>query len=446
MPDVLPGNGLQSTLNGAITNVATTLTIQSADAANWPASGQYRAVLNQDPLNGPWEIVLVTGGQGTATLTVTRAAEPYNGIQTAQAWPNGGAIAAVLTKDGLAGTFLPLVGGTLSGNLIVSGTTNLVGSVVLGTTASTNAMVMVDGPFSAASTTHYGINAQVVFGSGATAFGIALAARVQTAAVAYTMGTAYALYARGPVLGAGSSLTTANGILVANQGAAGITNAYGIFINSQSGASTVNVGLQNNGTSQLQGAVSIGNTLAVTSTVSIGNQAPTAGILLNVVGAISGGGTEIGAKFVPQASAAATSVQGLYFQPTVNNAAVVGSAQGFYIDGPNFGTAACTNYYGLYVANQGRTGTTNAYGVYILAQSGAATLNYGMQIVSPGAAGANNAPLYISATSTGVFLRVDNTAITTAAAGTSGAAPAQVAGYLLINVNGTNQKLAYYNV
>src|SRR5215471_17510325 len=100
-PEVLPGNGLLSTLANAITAAATTLNIQAGDAANWPTSGVYRAVLCQDPLNGPFELVMVTGGQGSSTLTVIRAAESYNGNTTAYAWPVGTSISAVLTQGGL---------------------------------------------------------------------------------------------------------------------------------------------------------------------------------------------------------------------------------------------------------------------------------------------------------------------------------------------------------
>src|SRR5262252_5728181 len=100
-PEVLPGNGLLSTLANAITAVATTLNIQAGDAVNWPSSGVYRAVICQDPINGPWELVMVTGGQGSSTLQVTRAAESYNGNTTAYAWPVGTSISAVLTQAGL---------------------------------------------------------------------------------------------------------------------------------------------------------------------------------------------------------------------------------------------------------------------------------------------------------------------------------------------------------
>jgi len=99
--EVLPENGLTSTLNGAISNSATTVVIQTADAPNWPTAGNYRAVLWQDPVSGPWELVKVVKGQGSASLGVERAAEPYHGDQTARAWPSGTGIAAVLTQSNL---------------------------------------------------------------------------------------------------------------------------------------------------------------------------------------------------------------------------------------------------------------------------------------------------------------------------------------------------------
>src|SRR5947209_1429705 len=98
MPEIIPGNGLTSTLSGAITAAATTLGIQVADAPKFPTSGTYRCVLFVDANSGPWEIVTVTGGQGTANLTVTRASEPYNGVQTALAWGVGTKIVPVMTQ------------------------------------------------------------------------------------------------------------------------------------------------------------------------------------------------------------------------------------------------------------------------------------------------------------------------------------------------------------
>lgn len=113
MAEVLPGNGLASSLQSGMSAGATTLAIAAADAPKWPPSGEYRAVLCQDPTGGPFELVKVTGGQGTANLTVARAAEAYNGDQTARVWPSGTSIAAVITQASLqlaagGGITLPL--------------------------------------------------------------------------------------------------------------------------------------------------------------------------------------------------------------------------------------------------------------------------------------------------------------------------------------------------
>src|SRR5215510_3680640 len=104
MAEILPGNGLRTAVASDLSAGGTTLSITSADAAKWPTGGDYRAVLCQDPTNGPYEVVKVTGGQGTANLTVTRAAEPYNGDQTARAWVAGTAVSAVITHDSLQQT------------------------------------------------------------------------------------------------------------------------------------------------------------------------------------------------------------------------------------------------------------------------------------------------------------------------------------------------------
>jgi hypothetical protein len=99
--EVLPRNGLHSTLVAAVSSSDTDLTIEAASVADWPTEGEYRAVLWVDPTNGPFELVKIVGGQGTDTLSVERAAEVYNGDQTAYAWAAGTNIAGVLTEEGL---------------------------------------------------------------------------------------------------------------------------------------------------------------------------------------------------------------------------------------------------------------------------------------------------------------------------------------------------------
>lgn len=96
-------NGGSSTLNGAITNSATTVVIQTADIGKFPSSGTYRVAVT-DGTNT--EVMTVTGGQGTASLTVTRHSEAYAGASTSYAFASGSTIAQVLTVGGLS-AFLP---------------------------------------------------------------------------------------------------------------------------------------------------------------------------------------------------------------------------------------------------------------------------------------------------------------------------------------------------
>src|SRR5215471_9490241 len=286
--EVLPGNGLQSTLNGAITNAQTTLTIQSADASKWPASGAYRAVLCNDPVNGPFELVKVTGGQGTATLTVTRAAESYNGTATAVAWATGTTISAVLTNGSLNATYLPLAGGTLTGGLnfnadntydigigvfnnrprdlwlgrdaniyrdaIVSGRLMVSGVSSLGG-QTTYGHIGLFGSWQSYNTTstQYGMYLQPTFNSSAGS-GTAIHIDLQTVAATFSTNLTGVEIA-GPLPGTGVTVPNAYGVYISNMGKAAVTNAYGIYIQATSGAVTTNVGLYNGGSTLLNGSL-----------------------------------------------------------------------------------------------------------------------------------------------------------------------------------------------
>jgi hypothetical protein len=99
--EVLPGNGIESTLVNAIDDTDLTLQIQTDDVASFPSSGTYRINVHEDANDGPLEIMTVTGGQGTAVLTVTRASESFRGVQSANGWSSGAKIVPVLTRDGM---------------------------------------------------------------------------------------------------------------------------------------------------------------------------------------------------------------------------------------------------------------------------------------------------------------------------------------------------------
>jgi len=99
---------------------------------------------------------------------------------------------------------------------------------------------------------------------------------LRTTATSGSRGLLYNFYAEAPSIGATSTASTIYGLYVANQGNAGITNAYGVYIEAQSGSPTTNVGLRNGGTSILDGNVGIGVTPSVfTNTIKALQIGPT---------------------------------------------------------------------------------------------------------------------------------------------------------------------------
>lgn len=137
---------------------------------------------------------------------------------------------------------------TLAGDLTVSG-----GNVGVGGAASTDVGLSLVSSTSGA-TSQFGIYSSPLMSSAATVEGIANYAALRTAVASFTLASGYSIFVATPTLGVGSAITTQRGLYVANQGAAGITNAYGISISAQSGAASVNVGLLNAGTTLLTNA------------------------------------------------------------------------------------------------------------------------------------------------------------------------------------------------
>src|SRR5262245_59493385 len=81
-------NNPTTTLTGSMTNVATTLTVASASL--FPANAQYRIMIDS-------EIMIVTGGAGTTTWTVTRGQEGTSNVVHSAA----ATVSLVLTKGSL---------------------------------------------------------------------------------------------------------------------------------------------------------------------------------------------------------------------------------------------------------------------------------------------------------------------------------------------------------
>jgi hypothetical protein len=149
----------------------------------------------------------------------------------------------------------------VGGDLTVSG-----GNVGVGIASSSQVGVYVTGSNLSGGVDQWGVISTPTFSSAATTKGVGGLFRVTTAAAAYTMGLGYGVHVDAPTVGASSAITTNTGLRIENQGATGITHAYGIDIAAQSGAATTNVGLRNAGTTLLQGAVTITSNVAITGT------------------------------------------------------------------------------------------------------------------------------------------------------------------------------------
>jgi len=164
----------------------------------------------------------------------------------------------------------------VGGSIVAGGNITLSGTVGIGTAASGDIGLRVQSTLSVG-TNQYGfysyptVNAATVDGG---FFGVA-------AAASSSVGSAFSLRAYTPTLNAGAAISTIFGLKVENHGAAGVTNAYGIDISAQSGASSTNVGLRNAGTTLLT------NSTASTSTSS-GALVVSGGV--GVAGAIYAGG------------------------------------------------------------------------------------------------------------------------------------------------------------
>jgi hypothetical protein len=63
---------------------------------------------------------------------------------------------------------------------------------------------------------------------------------------------------------------------------------------------------------------------------------------------------------------------------TVSAAFTTPTGHSLLIEAPSLANTAVTTLYGIRIENQGQAKSTNAYGIYIAAQSGAATLNWGL--------------------------------------------------------------------
>lgn len=153
-------------------------------------------------------------------------------------------------------------------------------------------------------TGQYGLISQPTFSSAATTSGNGAYIQFTTAAAAFTMVDGRGLWLAAPTIGAASAITNYTGLFVPNQGAAGITNAYGIDIAAQSGAATTNVGLRNAGTTILgSSGTAISAIRSASATLNFGSIAAAASedLTITVTGAAVGDSVSHGLPAAPAA-------------------------------------------------------------------------------------------------------------------------------------------------
>jgi hypothetical protein len=303
----------------------------------------------------------------------------------------------------------------LGRNLSVAGTSQLSGVVGINIAPNPSYTLYVQGNMVVANTVGFGIlpatntgfNVNYNLTGGVAQVGMSLringdsqatseirgwSCQLGTTNATFNVGTISGIFVDGPILGTGATATTIRGVNVNNQGKAGITNAYGVYIANQTG-STNNWGLFNAGITAFDNQVYFntdntydigGNNAARPRYVVVGTELWVgANFDTSMAFGVFPNGTmtgtfQYGARIFPKFSTAATGwiavieggvelLAGSANTPNVVNwsvaAPVIGAGR----------TAG--NVIGLYINNQGGAGIASAYGIQILNQSGASTNN-----------------------------------------------------------------------
>ncbi len=270
-----------------------------------------------------------------------------------------------------------------------AGNVTIRGNVGSGGQAATAAVgLLVGGGSTTGSVTQQGVYGRVIGDSGATNEIAAVVADPQTVAASFTAAQVFGFHAKAPTIGAGSTVTTAAGVWIDSVVGAG-TN-YGIRIGVPSGGTT-NIGLLNNGTTQLSGSLGVG-------------VAPVANNAVKITTTLTGGAGEDAIKLdITGDSSGTTRLSGMYINTLVGAASTThANVYGVGIVGPTVGaTGVFTNYTGVSVFVNGSTAvaTTNAIGVFVGAISSTGSNNIGVDIAAPSGASVLNIGLRNAGTS-----------------------------------------------
>lgn len=245
----------------------------------------------------------------------------------------------------------------------------------------------------------YGSSMNPTFPSTTTGFAYLYYGQMRTAAAAFTLAAGAAFYAEAPTIGAASAITTQVGFQSVNQGASGVTNAYGLNLAATSGAATLNVGARvDSGTTcalwlggdttgtTVAGGIAMGSGRDVTFFRSAANAATisaTSGLTLDGGLTLSGGASVISAPFINASSSlqvvgnTAINSSRQVFAASIREASVGGTVLSFSNSSPHIAIGDAKNIsFGTTTGSQLGTATTEKWAAHgatpVIQRAGAA--------------------------------------------------------------------------
>lgn len=230
--------------NFVFDNTTNTLTVANLTVANLTVSG----TLTGGGVSGLTPGA-VTFGAADGSLTTDSTGIFYSAANDSLRMGNGTAAAPSYSWINSTGTGLFRAGADIVG-VATAGVQRMqvdaTGAVQIGATSANSRWLKLGGAAShpdTSGTTIYGFDIDYTGRSTATSVQYGMAIKLRTQAAAYTLGQGVALYVNSPTIGAASAVTLSRGIGIGNQGASGVTNAYGLDVEAQSGAATLNIGV-----------------------------------------------------------------------------------------------------------------------------------------------------------------------------------------------------------
>jgi hypothetical protein len=270
---------------------------------------------------------------------------------------------------------------TTSGHLHNGTDARLHTSFGIGTAPAAATAVLVRGASLVSGVTQYGVLCDITSTSGATTSQRAFNGQIITSAASYTVTNAYTFRAETPSLGAASAIAAQFGFYAANQGATGVTNAYGLYVEATSGAATINYGAYFAG-----GApaiyVAAGGMQIASGNLGVGG-APSVNVGIRLSGSVMSTSVDQYGVFSDAIASSAATTLGYAVFGRVRTAVAsytMGEARALVAENPIKGAGSTiTNASGVYVASQ-TAGGTNNYGIYVEAPSGGGGVNYGIYV------------------------------------------------------------------